>query len=134
MSWETAQHVRLVEALAAEISTRHARLYSLTLFLDLPAYRRDRPRPIAGFIPDVFAVDVPETCRIIGEAKTPLDLETDRSRKQIEAFLTHLSRFPNTNFYLAVPLLYRSRAESLLGCAATSASAASVRVHVVGSG
>jgi hypothetical protein len=134
MSWETAQHVRLVEALAAEIMARHAGLYSLTLFLDLPAYRRDRPRATGGFVPDVFAVDVPETCRIIGEAKTPLDLETDRSRTQIEAFLTHLSRFPNPNFYLAVPLLYKNRAESLLGCAATAASAASVRVHVIGSG
>lgn len=134
MSWETAQHVRLVDALTAEIRRRHAGLYSLTLFVDLPTFRRDRPQPIGGFVPDVFAVDAPETCRIVGEAKTPLDLETVRSRTQIEAFLTHLSRFPNANFYLAVPLLYRNRAESLLGCAASNACALSVHVHVIGGG
>jgi len=134
MSWETAQHVRLVEALRAEITSRHAALYSLTLFVDLPAYRRDRPQPIGGFIPDVFGIDTPETCRIVGEAKTPLDLETARSRSQIEAFLAHLSRFPNANFYLAVPLLYRNRAESILSCAATNVAALDVRLHVIGSG
>jgi hypothetical protein len=134
MSWETAQHVRLVEALAAEIRTRHAGLYSLTLFIDLPAFRRDRPQPVGGFVPDVFAVDTPETCRIIGEAKTPLDLESDRTRTQIAAFLTHLSRFPNANFYLSVPLLYKNRAESLICWAASNVPPSSVRVHVIGSG
>jgi hypothetical protein len=134
MSWETEQHVRLVETLAAEIRARHGGLYSLTLFVDLPSFRRDRPRVIGGFVPDVFAVDAPETCRIIGEAKTPIDLETDRSRAQIEAFLGHLSRFPNSNFYLAVPLLYRNRAETLLGSAISNLAAPTVRVDVIGSG
>ena len=134
MSWETAQHVRLVEALAADIRRRHADLYSLTLFIDLPAFRRNRPHRIGGFIPDVFAVDTPETCRIIGEAKTPLDLETERTRAQIEAFLSHLSRIANSNFYLAVPLLYKTRAEMLVGSVATNLAATSVTVRVLGSG
>ena len=134
MSWETALHVRLVETLATEIKRRHAGLYSLTLFIDLPAFRKDRPQSISGFVPDVFAVDTPETCRIVGEAKTPLDLETARSRHQIEAFLAHLSRFPNANFYLSVPLLYRNRAESLIGYAVENASAMGVRVDVIGIG
>lgn len=134
MSWETAQHVRLVRSLEAEIKQRHAVLYSLTVFVDLPERRRDRPQAIGGFIPDVFAVDVPETCRIVGEAKTPLDLESDRSRVQIEAFLGHLSRFPRANFYLAVPLLYKTRAEVLLLQAVGNAFATGVNVVVIGSG
>lgn len=131
MSWETAQHIRLVEAAAAAIRLRHGHLYSLTVFVDLPATRRDRPRNIGGYIPDVFAVDAPETCRIIGEAKTSADCETDRSRLQIEAFLGHLAHFPNSSFYLCVPLLYRVRAESLLRSAAQTASALSVRTLVI---
>ncbi len=134
MSWETAQHVRLVETLAAEIRERHGSLYSLTLFVDLPSFRRNRPSAIGRYIPDVFAVDTPETCRIIGEAKTPLDCETERSRGQIEAFLSHLSMFPNARFYLAVPLFYRNRAESLLSCAVANTTATNVSVHVIGSG
>lgn len=134
MSWETAQHVRLVETLAAEIRERHRNLYSLTLFVDLPSFRRDRPRAIGRYVPDVFAIDTPETCRIIGEAKTPIDCETQRSLDQIEAFLAHLARFPNASFYLAVPLFYRSRAESLLSCAVINTTATNVSVHVIGNG
>lgn len=126
--------MRLVETLATEVRNRHAALYSLTMFIDLPEFRRDRPQPIAGFVPDLFAVDTPETCRIIGEAKTPLDFETERSRAQIAAFLTHLSRFPTSHFYLAVPLLYRLRAESLVGGIRSDVSASGVGVHVIGGG
>jgi hypothetical protein len=109
MSWETALHVKLVERVAAEIRVRHANLYSLTMFVDLPAFGRDRPLQIGGYIPDVFAIDTPETCRIIGEAKTAGDCETERSQAQLCAFLAHLARFPNSSFYLSVPLFYRAR-------------------------
>ena len=88
---------------------------------------------IGGYVPDVFAVDTPETCRIIGEAKTALDCETDRSRSQMQAFLTHLSRFPNGVFYLCVPQFYRVRAETLIISAAQEAGASLVHLGVIGS-
>lgn len=114
MSRESWTHVSLVEAAAAEIRRRHKDLYSLTVYIDLPSAGRDRPEMIGGYVPDIFAIDTPETCRIIGEAKTAADCETPRSRLQFVAFLKHLSCFPNGLFYLAVPWFYRDeRARSL---------------------
>jgi hypothetical protein len=133
MSRESSLHVKLVEAAAAEIQRRHSGLYSLTLFVDLPSAGRDRPGVIGGYIPDVFAIDTPETCRIIGEAKTPLDCETSRSALQFQAFLSHLSRFPNGVFYLCVPWFYRVRADTLVAAAAQAVSAASVQTRIIGS-
>jgi hypothetical protein len=131
MSRESLTHVSLVEAAAAEIRRRHKDLYSLTMFVDLPSAGRDRPTMIGGYVPDIFAIDTPETCRIIGEAKTAIDCETPRSRLQFIAFLTHLSRFPNGLFYLAVPWFYRVRARTLIESAAQAAGAAAVKLQVI---
>ena len=131
MSRESTTHVGLVEAAAAEIRRRHKDLYSLTMFVDLPSAGRDRPGMIGGYVPDIFAIDTPETCRIIGEAKTAIDCETARSRLQFIAFLTHLSRFPNGLFYLAVPWFYRVRARTLIESAAQAAGAATVKLQVI---
>lgn len=131
MSRESLMHVSLVKAAAAEIRRRHEDLYSLTMYVDLPSAGRDRPEMIGGYIPDIFAIDTPETCRIIGEAKTAADCETPRSRLQFIAFLTHLSRFPNGLFYLAVPWFYRVRARTLVESAAHAAGASSVELRVI---
>lgn len=131
MSRESLAHVSLVEAAATEIRRRHKDLYSLIMFVDRPSAGRDRPTMIGGYVPDIFAIDTPETCRIIGEAKTAIDCETPRSRLQFIAFLTHLSCFPNGLFYLAVPWFYRVRARTLIECAAQAAGAAAVKLHVI---
>jgi hypothetical protein len=131
MSRESSMHVSLVEAAAAEIKRRHQYLYSLTMYVDLPSAGRDRPEMIGGYVPDIFAIDTPETCRIIGEAKTPADCETPRSRLQFIAFLSHLSYFPNGLFYLSVPLFYRVRARTLIASAAQVAGASAVKVQII---
>jgi hypothetical protein len=86
---------------------------------------------VGGYVPDVFAVDAPETCRIIGEAKTPLDCETVRSRRQIEGFPTHLSCRENCYFYLCVPNSYAQRARQLLEAAQAAAGANRVATDVI---
>jgi len=131
MSRESSLHVSLVEVAVAEIKRRHCDLYSLTVFVDLPSAGRDRPEMIGGYVPDIFAIDTPETCRIIGEAKTPLDCETPRSRLQFIAFLSHLSCFRNALFYLSVPWVYRVRGRTLIESAAQAAGASSVAVQVI---
>lgn len=131
MARESSMHVALVEAAAAEIRRRHQNLYSLTLYVDLPSAGRDRPAMIGGYVPDVFAIDTPETCRIIGEAKTAVDCETPRSRQQFIAFLSHLSKFPSGLFYLSVPWFYRARAQTLIESIAETAGASSVNVRVI---
>lgn len=132
MSRESSLHVALVRKVASEIRLRHADLYSLVVYLDLPEADISRPQMIGGYIPDVFAVDTPETRRIIGEAKTPLDCETERSRRQIEGFLSHLSHRENTYFYLCVPALYAQRARRLIEAAQLATGAGRVVADVVG--
>ena len=66
--------------------------------------RGERPPPIGGFVPDVYAIDVPTTVTIVGEAKTRRDLETAHSQAQIAAFLDFLSVTANGVFILSVPL------------------------------
>lgn len=131
MSRESLMHVSLVEAAATEIKWLHKDLYSLTMYIDLPSAGRDRPGMIGGYVPDIFAIDSPETCRIIGEAKTAADCETPRSRLQFMAFLSHLSHFPNGLFYLAVPWFYRVRARNLIDATAQAAGASAVKVQVI---
>ncbi len=82
-------------------------------------------------MPDIFAIDAPETCRIIGEAKTAADCETPRSRLQFIAFLSHLSQFQNGLFYLSVPWFYRVRAQTLIDSVAEAACAPSVKLQVI---
>lgn len=132
MSRESSLHVSLVEAAVAVIKRRHQDLYSLTIYMDLPSAGRDRPTLIGGYVPDIFAIDTPETCRIIGEAKTAPDCETPHSRLQFVAFLSHLSHFPNGLFYLSVPWFYRVRAQTLIEAAAQAAGASSVKLQVIG--
>jgi hypothetical protein len=131
MSRESSLHVSLVEAAAAEIKRRHKDLYSLTMYIDLPSAGRDRPKMVGGYVPDIFAIDTPETCRIIGEAKTAADCETQRSRLQFIAFLFHLSLFPNGVFYLAVPWSYRVRAQTLIASTAQVAGASAVKIKII---
>ena len=131
MSRESLMHVSLVETAVAEIRRRHNDLYSLTMYVDVPSAGRDRPTMIRGYVPDIFAIDTPETCRIIGEAKTAVDCETPRSRLQFIAFLSHLSCFPNGLFYLAVPWFYRVRARTVIESAALAAGASAVRLEVI---
>jgi hypothetical protein len=132
MSRESSLHVRLVETTAAEIRRRHADLYSLTVLVDLPSAGVNRPTLIGGYVPDVFAIDAPETCRIIGEAKTAIDCETEHSFRQLQAFLAHLSRFPNGMLYLCVPWFYSCRAEALVAAAACAVGASAVPSRVIG--
>ena len=82
-------------------------------------------------MPDVLATDLPVTFRLIGEAKTADDLETDRSRRQIRAFLDHLGLYQGSVLYLAVPPNAAARARFLLR-SLVSGEHAAVAVTVLG--
>ena len=114
MSGESAQHVYLVETLIETVERRHRPPRGLMIFADHHRFGADRPPTIGGFTPDVFASDVPSTFRVVGEAKTPSDLETERSRRQITAFLDHLTLYEGSTFYLAVPFFTAPRARFIL--------------------
>jgi len=114
MSGETAQHVRLVESLIEAIQAQFASVPRFTVFADHRNYGRATPQSISGFRPDVCAFDLPTTIRVVGEAKTHDDILTERSRRQLSAFLDHLSLYPNSFFFLAIPACSVARAQRVL--------------------
>lgn len=88
------------------------------------------PQKVNGYIPDVFASDVPFTFHIIGEAKTHGDIVSQHSKKQVRAFLDFLSVYSNSVFYLAVPVFSQPKANQLLN-EITGDSHANVDIRVL---
>jgi hypothetical protein len=130
MSGESLLHVRLVERLIKHIRNRHECPRGLLVLADHHEFGDNRPGTIEGFTPDVFASDLPATFEVLGEAKTPDDLMTDRSRRQLSAFLNYLAVRPNSTFYLAVPPFTKSRSEAILKTLLTPKHA-SISIEVI---
>jgi hypothetical protein len=87
---------------------------SVVIFADHHRFGSELPPTIGCFTPDVFASDVPATFHLIGEAKTRDDIETERSRRQLTAFLDHLSLHPPSALLIAVPFNVAPRARQLI--------------------
>jgi hypothetical protein len=130
MTGATPRHVLLVNALLQAIEEKHNSPKKLLVFADLARFGNNRPPMVGGFVPDVYAHDLPITSRIVGEAKTERDFETDRSRLQLAAFLDHLCLYQQSTFYVAVPWAFAPRARSLLRALQNGAHRA-VQVHVL---
>ena len=112
---ESEQHARLVRSIITHLELCLDPINEIMVRDDsLQPIRGERPPRIGNFVPDVYASDVPTTRTVIGEAKTPKDLETDHSRQQIAAFLDHLAHTPNGLFILAVPPSLKPRARWLV--------------------
>jgi hypothetical protein len=120
----------LVEELISMVEARHAAGKSIIVLAEHARFGANRPPMLGGFVPDLFAHDLPITARIVGEAKTEHDLETDRSRAQLGAFLDHLALYANSTMYVAVPFAYAPRARTLLRSLSQERHAA-VSVHVL---
>lgn len=114
MSGESVQHIRLVEALERHVREAHAPPRGLLVLLDHDSYGRDRPHRCGGYSPDLFASDLPPTFEVIGEAKTPADVERPRSRRQLAGFLDHLRLQPFGFLYICVPRFSVPRARSVV--------------------
>ena len=112
---ESAAHADLVQAVIAYLKHEFSDLAEIAIREDaVRPVRGERPPMIEGYVPDVFATDVPTTITLIGEAKTQQDIETDHSLRQISAFLSYLSKTPNGVFVLSVPLAAGATARRFL--------------------
>jgi len=115
---ESLEHIQHVENLVAYIRREFRHLFALVILRDTPSSLRDEKPPILdGFVPDVFAYDVPTTITIIGEAKTSTDLETDRSRAQIKTFIDFLRWRENSMFFLSIPFGLIAPARTVINAA-----------------
>lgn len=129
---ESTQHAALVNIIIRHIQRNYADVPGLGLLSDLSGpLHCERPNRIEGFVPDVQALDAPLTTMILGEAKTPDDLETSRSIDQITAFLSYLSFQPRPVFILGVSWHDRARAESLVARIKQQLGAHSVRTQTL---
>ncbi len=130
MSGETSRHVLLVEALIQTVEARYSASKNIMVLADHHRFGRNRPPQLGGFTPDLFAYNLPTTMRVIGEAKTEADLESERSALQLRAFLDHLSLYAESALYLAVPWASAPRARGLLRQIAIAEHVA-VALHVL---
>ena len=114
MPGESEEHANMVAWLTHIVKEQHGAGGNLALYRDSQDAERERPLRINGYLPDLYAEDVPRTFVIIGEAKTRSDLLTTRSRQQIDSFVRYLALYETAFFYLAVPLLAKPPATTLL--------------------
>ena len=129
---ETAVHAGLVEALVAYAATELGGLVNLSIRNDaVRPLRGERPPRINGYVPDLFATDVPTTATLIGEAKTRADLESGHTHDQIHAFLDYLSQTPNGIFVLSVPLSAAATGRRLIAQLKTPFNTADTRIIVI---
>lgn len=125
---ESLTHTTLVQLIVNYIRREHERITALGIIDDLPdLLHAEKPSRVGGFVPDIYAFDAPLTTVIIGEAKTAADLETDHSKRQLSAFLTHLSHQENGVFILAVPWQAKRRAQAIIEILRTETGATSVQ-------
>lgn len=124
---ESIKHTALVRIILDYIDRAHSGIPALGVLNDLPSpLRAEKPNRIGGYVPDVYAFDAPLTTVIIGEAKTPDDLETDHSTKQMTAFLSFLGQQKQGIFILAVPWALKRRAAAIVSALRESIGATSV--------
>jgi hypothetical protein len=121
MSGESAAHARLVERLIEVVRVKHSTPSGLVVFADHRSFGINRPQTIDGYLPDLYASDVPVTFRVVGEAKTADDLLSVRTALQLTAFCRHLGLYEGSYVYLAVPWHCAPRARCILRAALSEA-------------
>ena len=128
---ESSKHTALVQVIIGYIGREHAEA-ALGIVNDLsgPLYA-EKPNRIDGYVPDVYAFDAPLTTVIIGEAKTQDDLETERSRKQMAAFLSFLGLQKSGIFILAVPWHLKRRGAAIIDTLQAETGATSVKTVIL---
>lgn len=105
-------HIELVRAIANWVIVNCSENEHASILLDLPeCASSNKPFTINGYTPDMY---IKSLRRILGEAKTRLDIETNHSRAQYSAYLNHLKQYENSIMVIAVPWFAVPQARSLI--------------------
>jgi hypothetical protein len=129
---ESVIHAALVQAVVAFAERELGALADIAVREDaVRPLRGERPPRIAGYVPDVYATDVPTKTTLIGEAKTKADLEREHSRRQITAFLRYLAQTSGGILVISVPLVAAVTARRLLTELKTPFASAATRTIVL---
>lgn len=112
---ESLVHQTLVKCLFDWLSRNIEDGHQAVILCDLPREGApERPPQIGGFVPDTYCKLPRSGLTYVGEAKTTRDLETERSRRQLEAFLSYLAQIGKGVLVVAVPWHTVNRARSLV--------------------
>ncbi len=85
------------------------------VYLDTPdSSRQEMPLTFDGHRPDVLGQNGRSGREIIGEAKTPKDLDTDRSQRQIQSFLKRAAESHERAFVISTQWDYVRYADSVI--------------------
>lgn len=96
-------HRHLVRLLSAHMTNVNPIV--LASFIDGGAFDRAGIPPLVdGHRPDVYAVEQITRRIVIGEAKTPEDIDNDHTRRQLAVYFQHVSEEPCGEVWMAVPL------------------------------
>lgn len=108
-------HENLVLAILNWLQLHHQVAGNISISADcVSCGHLPNPPTLNGFIPDVFAVGIAKEITIIGEAKTPRDLETPRSRAQFESFIMHLENLQESQLVIATPWVSVNSAKAII--------------------
>jgi hypothetical protein len=103
---ESDHHRSLVQALVREISADPIWCNPPFLYCDIQnGIVLDLPPIIGSNRPDVFARDLTSSQLIIGEAKTPNDIDNQHSFDQLASFFDYLRGHSQGEFWMGVPWL-----------------------------
>lgn len=129
---ESDLHKELVNAMYQWISFQWFNGDSWQVFVDDgDAKTGPRPPAVQGHRPDVYGRLHGSTGVIIGEAKTPRDLETQRSQDQLSAYLRYCADSNDSCLVVAVPWTHVAAARALLGAIKRTGGTGHVKSVVV---
>ena len=101
---ESLCHQQLVDALVTWLAKHCLGDDTGAVLRDaLDAGPSDRPPLVGQHRPDVYVAHQPSYKFIIGEAKSPWDLENRHTESQLTEFMTYCNNHPRSLFVLAVP-------------------------------
>ena len=109
---QSDEHRLLVLQLSEALATRHPGIRTV---VDVQATPGDSVPPIfGGHRPDLYAQLPDSAALIIGEAKTPSDIDNEHTRSQIRSFIAHLDHTPGSRLILATTGQGTNSAKTLL--------------------
>ena len=112
---ESEEHSNLVSILQDYIAAKFLGGDNRRVLTDTKGLKaRPQPPSIEGYVPDVYAIRSDRPAVVIGEAKTPGDLENSHTEAQLTAFLKRCAQQERSVFILAVHWPVERLAKSFL--------------------
>lgn len=109
---QSDEHRLLVLKLSEALVARHPGIFPI---VDVQAAPGDAvPEMIDGHRPDLYAQLPNSAALIIGEAKTPRDIDNEHTRSQIRTFIAHLDQTQGSRLILATTGQGANSAKTLL--------------------